>query len=164
MMAIFKSLRYIDEDQSMISAVREDGSVKIVELAREPDLFEAASGGLFGDVLPFTPPAEPSEEEKRQARLDAFRMSADISKPKFCFGVHALGLLSDAELEAMAKGDWPKSFDHVVAGMSDEQKLKARVAWAATSEIPRLDPVLSMFVSAGVVTDDQLDTMFGWEE
>lgn len=134
---------------------------------------EAPDGG-------FTVPSPPSnasqiwtgsEWVETAARLEGWRNVAVITKTQFCLSMYRLGVLTPELAEEAAKGSWPAAFDDALAELSEEQRATFRISFAGEEEISRNHPALSLVQSFAAateglpsVTDEQLDTVFGWSD
>ncbi len=98
---MFVELKYNDEAETQIKAVRKDGSVVILEKSSGPigDMYQMALEGKFGDVAAYTPPPPPPlsvrESAARQAR-DRRLAASDWTQ------------LQDAPLDKSVQAEWAR--------------------------------------------------------
>ena len=90
-----------------------------------------------------------------------WRNTARLSRAEFCIALKRAGVLSVQEAMAAAKGDWPASFAAALAGVADADE--AEILWAGVSTVERMHPLLVVLQAAAGLTDEQLDTLFGWQ-
>ena len=103
------------------------------------------------------------EAESEANRLPEWRSKAAISRRQFCIAAYRAGLLSEADAVLAAKGEWPASFDAALVGLPANVITEAKIEWAAVSEILRSAPLLETVRQSAGVTEDVLDTMFGYQ-
>lgn len=101
--------------------------------------------------------------EEQAANLDKWRSKATLSRRQFCIAAYRAGLLSEADAIAAAKGEWPASFEAALVGLPDNVVTEAKIEWAAVSEILRSAPLLETVRQSAGITEDVLDTMFGYQ-
>lgn len=96
------------------------------------------------------------------ARLSEWRKGASLTRRQFCLACLQAGLLTPDDAVTAASGGWPASFDAALVGLSAMEAAAAKVEWAAVGTIWRNAPLLAVVQATAGVTDDQLDTLFGW--
>lgn len=101
--------------------------------------------------------------EELAAKLAEWRYNATLSRRQFCIAAYRAGLLSEADAVLAAKGEWPASFDAALTGLPANVVTEAKIEWAAVSEIRRSAPLLETVRQSNGVTEEALDTMFGYQ-
>jgi hypothetical protein len=69
---MYKHLQYLNEECTMIRAVRLDDTECVIEPI-SGDFFHLVTGGAFGDVQPFVPRVEPPKAAEVDQMAAAFR-------------------------------------------------------------------------------------------
>lgn len=100
--------------------------------------------------------------EEKAANLIAWRDGATLTRRQFCLACLQAGLLTPADAVTAATGGWPATFDAALADLTELQVAAAKVEWAAVSVIRRSAPLLAAVQATAGVTDEQLDSLFGW--
>ncbi len=90
-----------------------------------------------------------------------FRATATMPMYDFLEKALEANLITAAEMVEAAKGNWPASFDAAKPADATETA-KAEALFARTTDVRRDAPLLALIVGAGLVTDVQLDAMFGY--
>lgn len=93
--------------------------------------------------------------------LASARAIAFAPREDFCNRCADLGILSDAEAIAAAKGEWPAPMAYFLAYLDAKQQRDAQVAWASCATVQRTHWAVLAMVSTGVVTEEQADTLCG---
>jgi hypothetical protein len=107
----------------------------------------------FGGDLP-PPPPDP---------IIAFRANASMDRADFVNAAADIGLLTDDEAIAAAKGDWPSSFDVALPGDAGDAR-RAKVLWASTATIQRNAPLIAAIIASPIpITEAQVDALFGYD-
>lgn len=125
------------------------------------DAPDDADIGYQFDGVTFAPKVLTAEEQA--AELAEWRSNATLSRRQFCIAAYRAGLLSEADAVLAAKGEWPASFDAALVGLPANLVTEAKIEWAAVSEIRRTAPLLETVRQSAGVTEDVLDTMFGYQ-
>ena len=126
-----------------------------------PNATEEAEIGHQFDGATFAPKVPTVEEQV--AELAEWRSKATLSRRQFCIAAYRAGLLSEADAVLAAKGEWPASFDAALVGLPANVVTEAKIEWASVSEIRRSAPLLETVRQSAGVTEDVLDTMFGYQ-
>lgn len=71
---MYTSLQYINAEQTMIRATRQDGSKVIVE-PQSGDLWQIILSGIFGEIAPFVPVPERPKPLRPNPVCDIFRVA-----------------------------------------------------------------------------------------
>lgn len=71
---MFKALTYLNTENTMIQAVRDDNTVVVIEPI-SGKLWELVQAGTLGEIAAYTPPQEPTEAEKLEAWRNGVRCS-----------------------------------------------------------------------------------------
>ena len=104
-----------------------------------------------------------NEAEWEANKLPEWRSNATLSRRQFCIAAYRAGLLSETDAVLAAKGEWPASFDAALVGLPANVVTEAKIEWAAVSEIRRSAPLLETVRQSAGVTEDVIDTMFGYQ-
>jgi hypothetical protein len=96
-----------------------------------------------------------------KARED-FRATASMVKLTFIMASVELGFLAVEDAVDAAKGNWPASFDDVLAATPAEDRLGAQVTWASLAEVRRNAPILALIGAVKGISAEEFDTMFGY--
>ncbi|QDP54156.1 MAG: hypothetical protein GOVbin4685_16 [Prokaryotic dsDNA virus sp.] len=136
---MFRKLKYMAED--MISAEREDGSVKIIE-PTDRDMWALAVSGSLGDIAPYVPPTPPTDEEI----LSDWRAKAVCKMLDLQDHLIDVGLFSDAEAKSASVGE------------------KWRIRWEARGGVVvhRALPMLGKFAELIGLSQEQVDALPVW--
>lgn len=93
----------------------------------------------------------------------AWRETAVLTRIEFVLAAVGAGILAEEDAEGAARGEWPASFADALNTIPEAEQLAAKVTWAGLKEVPRSSSLLASIASAAAVTDEQLDTMFGYD-
>lgn len=92
-----------------------------------------------------------------------WRKTASLSRPDFVNAAADLGMLTDAEAIAAAKGDWPASFDAAMSSLSAKEQRTAKVLWAGVTDVHRNADLIGLIIASSIpITATQVDTLFGY--
>lgn len=95
--------------------------------------------------------------------IEEWRATASLSKPDFVNAAADLGMLTDDEAIAAAKGDWPATFDSAISGLSTTDQRKAKVLWAGLTDVQRNADLIALIIASPIpITGTQVDTLFGY--
>lgn len=103
---------------------------------------------------PYTPP--PEEQRK----------TAVMTRTAFCQQLWRAGVMTQAEAEAAARGEWPASFAAFASNLTADESTDAKIEWAGATEIRYMAPLLQS-LALSYAGDDQaaataiLDQIFG---
>lgn len=122
--------RYADAARSaiLINTVK-DGDVFVQHVDSVDDPFAVALAAWVaagGVIAPYVAPPAPPPELTREA---------------FCVALTGAGILTDAEAEAAALGNWPPKFEPALEGKDLVEKLTAKNAWRTIKTVPRDAPL-----------------------
>lgn len=95
-------------------------------------------------------------ESLAQARAVAAAPRAD-----FCNGLADIGLLTDADAVAAAKGAWPSPMDAFLEYLDPRERRDAQIEWATRATVERMHWAVLAMTSLGIATEDQADTLCG---
>lgn len=136
-------------DDGGVSVIWPTGEVPLDDVLKN-DLPAGKTGVIIdSDTLP--DPAKRSEWalsgnsmrlDVEQGRAKA-RSKASLDRAAFCKRVRDLRILSAADAEIAAKGDWPSSFDPFIASLSATEQSDARIDWAVRDWIDYSNPLLA---------------------
>lgn len=106
--------------------------------------------------------------EKPEPTMDEIRLGSAIDRAVFCNRIADLGVITDKEAVAAAKGNWPESMavflDYI--GMADPperaatMQRRAQVEWAVCVTVERMNWLVLFMISMGVMTESQVDALF----
>lgn len=131
---MYKSLKYLDAENTIIQAVRQDDTILVAEAAIG-DVWPILLSGTYGEVQAYTPPAQPTDAELLEAEREAMRCS--------------MAQLGTAMIDAGVLDD----FDAVVA-----LDPRASMAWSKATHTSRNGPLLGPMDS--IMTDAEIDDIF----
>lgn len=114
-------------------------------------------------------------EERSAADILNRRLSAVIPKYQFCIGLAEIGIITDEECVAGAKGEWPegaakenakegedvRGFSDFLDYLSPAEARNARTLWAATGDVMRMDGTILALAWWFDISDSALDAIFG---
>jgi hypothetical protein len=93
--------------------------------------------------------------------LAAWRSTATVSRAEFVIACVGAGILTEADGEKAATGEWPDAFNGFLTGMDFAGRVRARAEWKDNATIRRLAPTLLALQAVAKLTDDQVDALFG---
>ena len=102
----------------------------------------------------------PMPDEARVALL-AEAHAVAIPRAAFCNAIADLGVVSDAEAIAGARGEWPASLGSFLDFLTPAQARDVQIDWAACVTVQRLHPFVLTLGSWLGLTDADLDALFG---
>jgi len=103
-------------------------------------------------------------ESRAEAALQEWRESASLTRTKFCLSAKRAGLLTPDDALLASKGGWPRAFANALDALPVNIDLvDAQITWAATTQVSRMDPVLTAVAEANQITPEQVDAIFGWQ-
>jgi hypothetical protein len=122
-------------------------------------------------VVEAHPDPEPEPEPPTdQEILDQARALAKLTRPELAFQMGKLGFLPLLEdRKAFSRGEIPQTLENLVNtvvsanNLDEEEEEHLLLVMSGGTEFPRVDPFWDMAVSAGIVTETQLDQAFGIE-
>lgn len=102
-------------------------------------------------------------EAAEAAAREAWRAGRVMAKLDLVLAMASLGMVSQQSAIAAAAGAIPAELEPLIAALSDPPQTEVRVRWAGAPEIPRLSPFILFVQDAMGLTDEQVDTLFGWQ-
>ena len=94
-----------------------------------------------GEPVPMAD-AELAELRKMQNKMTAALAPVPtLSREAFCVALIGAGILTQAEAEAAALGDWPPKFEPALEGKDLVAKLTAKNTWRTIKVVPRDAPL-----------------------
>lgn len=96
------------------------------------------------------------------ARLSAWRASATITRAAFLRACISANIITAEVAKDAASGAWPTAFNAFLSGLTDDQVIEAKAAWADAKNVRRNSEVLALIAAYQGVSDATLDAMFGW--
>lgn len=86
---------------------------------------------------------------------------ASITRRQLILALLAGQFITPVEAElAATTGAVPAMLDQVLAALTPEQALAARITWATMSVAERSDPLIQAVIDAGLATAEQVDAVF----
>lgn len=107
---------------------------------------------------------DPRDDAGRAADAIKALMEArdvSISRAQFCNAIASLGVVSDAEAVAGAKGEWPASLGDFLGYLTPAQARDVQIEWAACVTVQRMHPFVLVLGSWLGLSDADLDALFG---
>lgn len=104
----------------------------------------------------FAPPPGPS--------LADWRATASLTRGAFVLACVEAGVLTEADGEAAALGEWPAGFNAFLAALPVADRISAKAAWADASRVRRVHPLIAQLAAAAQLTEAQVDALFGWTD
>lgn len=106
--------------------------------------------------------------EKPEPTVDEIRLGSAIDRAVFCNRIADLGVITDKEAVAAAKGNWPESMavflDYIGMAEPPERaatmQRRAQVEWAVCVTVERMNWLVLFMISMGVMTESQVDALF----
>ncbi len=105
-----------------------------------------------GDIAAYTPPLEPTIEERRDR--------ASLPKDDFILAALDAGVLSEADAEKATNG-WPIGWDAFFEGKPTRDRIEAKARWANATTIARNAPLIEALAAFKGLTPEQVDALFG---
>lgn len=102
-------------------------------------------------------------EAAEAAKREAWRAGRVMAKLDLVLAMAAVGMVSQQSAIGAAGGAIPAELEPLIAAMSDPPQTEVRIRWAGAQEIPRLSPFILFVQDAMGLTDEQVDTLFGWQ-
>lgn len=93
--------------------------------------------------------------------LSQARAGAAVPRADFCNGLADIGLLTDADAVAAAKGAWPSPMDAFLEYLDTRQRRDVQIEWATRATVERNHWAVLAMISFGIATEDQADTLCG---
>ena len=93
--------------------------------------------------------------------LSQARAGAAVPRADFCNGLADIGLLTDADAVAAAKGAWPSPMDAFLEYLDTRQRRDVQIEWATRATVERMHWAVLAMISFGIATEDQADTLCG---
>lgn len=106
------------------------------------------------------PRDDASRAEAYRAALAEARAVA-IPRAAFCNAIADLGVVSDAEAIAGARGEWPASLGSFLDYLTPAQARDVQIDWAACVTVQRMHPFVLTLGSWLGLSDAELDALFG---
>lgn len=96
--------------------------------------------------------------------LASRRLSAVLTRSKFCLALSASGILDGGDAVAAAGGAWPVSMVDFLSYLDAAQSVDVQIEWAAAGVIERLNPFVLVLASWLGISDVEVDALFGIEQ
>jgi len=96
--------------------------------------------------------------------LTQWRETATASRKDFCIACASAGILTPEGAIEAAKGNWPTGFESSISSLTQEEQLEVKIDWATTPVISRNHPVIALLASQLDMTEEQVDTLFGYNQ
>lgn len=100
-------------------------------------------------------------DDRAAAALAEARRATRIDRATFVIGALQAGLITPADAEIAAVGEWPPGFDAFLAGLDPVARIAAKAAWCDAFTISRNHPLIAQIGAALSLTDAHLDALFG---
>lgn len=97
----------------------------------------------------------------KAAAAVASARSVAMSRAEFCNAIAHIGIVSDAEAIAGARGEWPASLGSFLDYLTPAQARDVQIDWAACVTVQRLHPFVLTLGSWLGLLDADLDALFG---
>lgn len=138
---MYQEIKYVDPDHTIINALRDDGSILVVEPA-QVDMWSMITSGAHGSVAAYEPPPLPAMSE----RMAAWRAVAQCDMLALQDCLIDMGAFDDAETA------------------SENVSARWRIRWQARGGviIRRNSQDLSDFAASIGISMDDLDNMPIW--
>jgi len=149
---------WIDTEQTILRETPSSGHVKIWE-AWQGDQFLDAVSRAGGQILLYSPPAP---DEALAAARAAWRTTSSLARAEFCTAAFRAGKMTAAEAIAAAKGETPALFESALSMLPPADQDEARILWAGLGVVERNHQLVSLAAQAADMTDEEVDTLFGW--
>jgi hypothetical protein len=96
-----------------------------------------------------------------QAALAAVRASTSITRRELCMACRDVGLFTNDDAIAAARGEWPALLMTALDGLTDNQKADAQMEWSDVTTVRRTAPLIALLQWHLNYTDTQVDALFG---
>ena len=97
-------------------------------------------------------------------KLTQWRETATATRKNFCIACASAGILTPEGAIEAAKGNWPTGFESSISSLTQEEQLEVKIDWATTPVISRNHPVIALLASQLDMTEEQVDTLFGYNQ
>jgi hypothetical protein len=103
--------------------------------------------------------------------LILWRERHSIPIKDFCLNLFRAGRLPKQEAIGAGRGIWPATFDAGLAGLTEDQQVAIQLEFAVAVHVRRNHQMIALLQRLEVVvdrvtkppmTDDEVDTLFGW--
>jgi hypothetical protein len=105
------------------------------------------------DALPQPPTASEALARNRDRTA--------ITRRALCMACRGIGLFTNDQAVAAARGEWPALLMSALDGLSDNQKADAQMEWSDVSTVRRNAPLILLLQWHLDFTDAQVDALFG---
>jgi hypothetical protein len=95
------------------------------------------------------------------AVLADVRDATTITRRALCMACRDVGLFTNDEAIAAARGEWPAALVSALAGLTDDQKADAQMEWSDVTTVRRTAPLILLLQDHLNYTDVQVDALFG---
>ena len=93
--------------------------------------------------------------------VDSVRESSSITRRALCMACRDVGLFTNDDAIAAARGEWPTSLMTALDGLSDDQRADAQMEWSDVTTVRRMSPLILLLQWHLDYTDAQVDALFG---
>jgi hypothetical protein len=105
------------------------------------------------DALPQPPTASETLARNRD--------ETSITRRALCIACRDIGLFTNDQAVAAARGEWPALLMSALDGLTDNQKADAQMEWSDVSTVRRNAPLILLLQWHLGYTDAQVDALFG---
>jgi hypothetical protein len=89
------------------------------------------------------------------------RETTTITRRALCIACRDVGLFTNEDAIAAARGEWPALLMTALDGLTDNQKADAQMEWSDVSTVRRTAPLIALLQWHLNYTDAQVDALFG---
>ena len=89
------------------------------------------------------------------------RETTTITRRALCMACRDVGLFTNEDAIAAARGEWPALLMAALDGLTDNQKADAQMEWSDVTTVRRMSPLILLLQWHLDYTDAQVDALFG---
>ena len=93
--------------------------------------------------------------------IDSVRKSTSITRRALCMACRNVGLFTNGDAIAAARGEWPTVLMTALDGLTEDQKADAQMEWSDVTTVRRMAPSILLLQWHLDYTDAQVDALFG---
>jgi hypothetical protein len=113
---------------AILISTTNDGDVYVQDITNPDDPYAVALSAWVaagGVIAPYDPPL----------------IVPELDRVAFCEALITAGILTEADAESAALGNWPASFEPALAGKTFAQKVDAKSLWQSAKTVPKNAPL-----------------------